>query len=64
MQRKLLTAPQVRERFGDISDMTLWRWLESPTLGFPRPVYIQRRRFFDAAEIEAWEAKRRTAEVA
>lgn len=58
MQEKLLTAGQVRARFGDISSMTLWRWIADPNLHFPRPIYIQRRRFFREAEIADWENSR------
>jgi predicted DNA-binding transcriptional regulator AlpA len=56
-QNRLITAAEVRRRCGGISDMSLWRWLDSETLGFPRPVYIMRRRFWDADEIEAFIAR-------
>jgi predicted DNA-binding transcriptional regulator AlpA len=58
MDRRYLTANQVRERFGKISDMTLWRWLQDDELGFPKPVVIQRRRFFRLDDIEHFEANR------
>lgn len=61
MDTQYLTATQVRERFGRISDMTLWRWLQDAALGFPAPVVIQRRRFFRVDEIEAFEARQRKA---
>ena len=32
-----LSAKQTRHRFGDVSDMTLWRWIKDPALGFPPP---------------------------
>lgn len=51
------TATQVRERFGRISDMTLWRWLQDPALDFPKPVVIQRVRYFSRPAIIAWEEK-------
>lgn len=54
---KLLPARAVREMFGDVSQMTLWRWLNDDSLGFPRPVYIRGRRFFDATEVEAFKIK-------
>jgi predicted DNA-binding transcriptional regulator AlpA len=40
----LLNSTQVRQIFGGISDMSLWRWVKDENLGFPPPVYIQRRR--------------------
>ncbi|GAB1378299.1 helix-turn-helix transcriptional regulator [Pararhodobacter aggregans] len=39
---------------GGICLMTLWRWLNDPTLDFPRPIYIGRRRYWREAEILAW----------
>lgn len=53
-----LTGPQICERFGDISDMTLWRWLGNPALAFPKPLVINRRRYWRLADIEAWERSR------
>lgn len=54
MERKLIPAKTVRELCGGISDMSLWRWLNDPALGFPQPVYIQKRRFWREAEILDW----------
>jgi len=53
--RRKMTGPQVRKLFGDISDMTLWRWLHDDKLGFPKPMYINGRRYWDEEEIEAWQ---------
>ena len=38
----------------DISDMTLWRWLKDANLNFPKPIYVQRRRFWREAELIEW----------
>ena len=51
---EFIPAPKVLERYG-VSDMTLWRWLKDPALGFPRPVYIGRFRYFRISELDAWE---------
>ena len=40
-----LPAAAVRSRYG-VSDMSLWRWLRDPKLGFPRPMRINGRRFW------------------
>jgi predicted DNA-binding transcriptional regulator AlpA len=56
-----LSAVQVRRRYGGVSDMTLWRWLRDETLAFPRPRWIQSRRFWDVAELAAWDAGRPVA---
>ena len=50
-----ITATQVRARYGSIADMTLWRWLADPSLAFPRPLHINRRRFWRLDELEDWE---------
>lgn len=54
MERKLISANAVRILCGDVSDMTLWRWLNDPALNFPRPTYIGTRRYWKEAEILAW----------
>ncbi len=62
MDRKtFMTRRQVAERFGGISDMTLWRWAQDSKLGFPKPTVIKGRKFYDLAEIEAWERARSAA---
>jgi predicted DNA-binding transcriptional regulator AlpA len=42
--------------FVEISDMGLWRWIKRGA--FPKPVYINGRRFWRADELEAWLAAR------
>jgi len=54
MERKLISALAVRDLCGGVSDMTLWRWLNNTALGFPRPTYIGKRRYFRMTEISAW----------
>jgi predicted DNA-binding transcriptional regulator AlpA len=51
----LLSAPQVRKRYGGISDMCLWRWLRDQKLGFPQPLIIRKRRYWRTKKLEAWE---------
>jgi predicted DNA-binding transcriptional regulator AlpA len=55
---RLLTAAQVKARFGNISDMSLWRWSRNPALGFPVPVIINGRKFYREDEIQAWKKSR------
>lgn len=54
VSKRLLPTKAVRAKFGDISDMTLWRWIHSESLGFPQPTMIRNRRYWDADEIEAF----------
>jgi predicted DNA-binding transcriptional regulator AlpA len=54
IESALLPASSVWTRFG-VVDRTLDRWLEKASLGFPRPIVINRRRYFRESEIVAWE---------
>ena len=40
--------------FFNISNMSLWRWLEDDSLNFPTPTYIKNRRYWRQSDIEAW----------
>lgn len=51
----LITAPKLWERLGIVS-RTGERWLKSPALNFPRPMVINRRRYWPLWQIEDWEA--------
>lgn len=55
-----LPAKKVRNRYGDVSDMTLWRWLNDPTMAFPRPLVINKRRLWKVDDLLAWERDRAT----
>lgn len=59
----LLTARDVRGRFGNISKITLYRWLQNDGLGFPTPVRINNALYFDQQEIEAFITSRKAGEV-
>ena len=61
MERKLIPAATVRALCGGISDMSLWRWLNNPEMAFPKPMTIQRRRYWIEAEVLAWLAARAEA---
>jgi hypothetical protein len=49
-----LTTRNLCDRF-NISTRTVDRWTKDPTLGFPRPLYIHRRKYWDEAALIAWE---------
>ncbi|GLQ78077.1 hypothetical protein GCM10007881_15930 [Mesorhizobium huakuii] len=57
MENSYLTARQVLGRY-HISDMSLHRWLNNPDLAFPRPMVINRRRYFLETDLVAWERAR------
>lgn len=48
----MLNSKQVRETCGNVSDMTLWRWLKGAD--FPQPVKVNHRRYWRAGEVQAW----------
>lgn len=52
---RLISQPQLRRLFGDISDMTIWRWRQSGLL--PQPIVINRRNFYRASEIAEMQEK-------
>jgi hypothetical protein len=49
-----LPASKICERY-NVVDRTLDRWLKNPKLNFPRPLYINKRRYFDLSAVEKWE---------
>ena len=53
----LLPARKTQQRY-DVADRTLDRWLSDPGLNFPRPVVINRRRYFRIRELQEWERQR------
>jgi hypothetical protein len=54
----LLTAAQVRQRYGGLSEMGLWRWIRDERLGFPQPLTVNNRRYWWKHELEEWERTR------
>lgn len=57
----LITAKTVRQRFGGISEMSLWRWSKDESLAFPTPIKIRKQRYWRLADIEAFEARQAEA---
>jgi hypothetical protein len=58
----LLPASTVWSRYG-VVDRTLDRWLANETLGFPKPLVINGRRYFRERELAEWERKRASAKT-
>ena len=57
----MLTAKRVKIRYGDISDMTLHRWLTDDKLNFPKPIYIKTARYWRLSELLDFEHSRAPA---
>lgn len=54
---KHVGANAVQSRYG-VTDRTIHRWLKDTTLQFPKPLVINRRRYWNLAELADWEAAR------
>lgn len=50
----LLPTKEVRKFCGNVSEMTLWRWLHDDRLDFPKPTIIRNRRYWDEDQLEAF----------
>jgi hypothetical protein len=55
--KRYLDATAVRRRYNR-SLMSISRWLANEALGFPKPIYIYKRRFWDADELDAFDRAR------
>jgi hypothetical protein len=51
--RKLVPTKHVCERYG-VCDRTIDRWIADPKLGFPPPRYIRKRRYWEEAQLDAF----------
>jgi hypothetical protein len=51
---KKLPARKVCERY-EICDRTLDRWVADPKLNFPKPMIVNKRRYFDEGELDAFD---------
>ena len=54
---QFIPGPAVARRY-NVSSMTIYRWLDNAELGFPRPLYIGRFRFWRVDELVKWENRR------
>jgi predicted DNA-binding transcriptional regulator AlpA len=57
-----LSGAQVRLRYS-CTDMTIWRWVKNPDMGFPQPLKIGGRNRFALDELEAFERKLKTSQM-
>jgi predicted DNA-binding transcriptional regulator AlpA len=56
-QSQFITAKSVAARYG-VSAMTRYRWERDAKLRFPRPIVINKRKFWAVPDLEAWENTR------
>jgi hypothetical protein len=58
---RYLTAPQVRTRYGDVTEMCLWRWRNDPKVGFPPPdLCVNNRLYWLETTLITWERRGRS----
>jgi predicted DNA-binding transcriptional regulator AlpA len=58
MSKKKLPVRTIRARYGGIGDRTVDRWVEAGIL--PKPVIINRLRYWDEDELDAADAARQS----
>jgi hypothetical protein len=54
-----LPSRGVKARYGNCTDMTIWRWQNDPAMNFPKPYYFGRLKMWRVDELDAFEASRR-----
>jgi predicted DNA-binding transcriptional regulator AlpA len=59
-----LNSRQVRERYGNASEMFIWRRQTEPNSTFPKPLIISSRKFWRLADLLAWEHSLETEDAA
>ena len=56
-QSRLIKQSDVRHMIGDVSDTTIWRWLNEEgyeSLGFPKPIKIKTRNYWNVNSVQKW----------
>ncbi|MGO7570302.1 MULTISPECIES: DNA-binding protein [Rhizobium] len=59
MTKKYLTRRQVRERYGNVADITIKRWIDSGRID--EPLRIAGRCYFDEAKLDATDRRHAAA---
>jgi len=57
MAKRLIPDPAVCRRYG-IHSSTLYNWDRNPNLNFPKPIYINNRKFRDEGELDEFDQAR------
>lgn len=51
---QLVNSKVVMKRLGQISRVTLWRYVKDPELEFPQPVMLRKRRYWKEDDLTNW----------
>jgi len=57
IQSRLIKQSDVKHMIGDVSDMTIWRWLNEEgyeSLFFPKPIKIKTRNYWNVNSVQKW----------
>ncbi len=57
---RYLTIKQLTARY-HVCRMTLFRWQRDERMGFPKPIQIGRRKLWNSAELDLWDAAHRSS---
>lgn len=63
-RNRWLRAKRVRERYDDIGEVTLWRWVNDPKSDFPKPVKRNGVRYWDERTLDLYDQRLLTAGAA
>jgi len=56
-----IPAAHARTEILGVSEMTMWRWRQDPSLGFPPGVKIRGRLYYAPSELRDWMERNRVA---
>ncbi|MBA8819451.1 hypothetical protein BRY73_08475 [Ochrobactrum sp. P6BS-III] len=56
---RYMTGPQVLARYG-VTPNTLCRWQRDTSLGFPKPLKINRRNYWAPEDLDAFDEQKRS----
>jgi predicted DNA-binding transcriptional regulator AlpA len=54
MAKRLIPGPEVCRRYNKVPS-TIWRWDNDPKSRFPKPFYMNGRKYRDADELDAYD---------
>jgi predicted DNA-binding transcriptional regulator AlpA len=62
---RYLTAAEVRQRYGNCTDVTIWRWIRDPRVAFPSPVKLGAGglNYWWLPTLREWETRRSEKQV-
>jgi len=55
IQSRLIKQSDVKHMIGDVSNMTIWRWVNLEgyeSLGFPKPIKIKTRNYWNINSVQ------------